>query len=263
MFICAKPIYPAGMSRKKNTFALFRATVSDARGATLAVTARSFYQVWVNGKFVAFGPARTADGYARVDLLPINDFLTDGACEITVAVVGHFCRSLSTTLGESFVQAELVRDGEVLCATGDDFDAFMPPVKVREAMRYSIQRHFMEVWDFRSVRELTCPEYRVSTEVTSDVPRTLPRRAPYAHTEDVLLGGAASGGTLVYDGELEYRTLYRYQINSNEYKDGRFHIIGEFIKENSPSDYLCTKLLRGGIPQEILHKFNKEGGNTT
>ena len=49
------------------------------------------------------------------------------------------------------------------------------------------------------------------------------------------------------DGELEYRTLYRYQINSNEYKDGRFHIIGEFIKENSPSDYLCTKLLRGGI----------------
>ena len=65
------------------------------------------------------------------------------------------------------------------------------------------------------------------------------------------------------DGELEYRTLYRYQINSNEYKDGRFHIIGEFIKENTPSDYLCTKLLRGGIPQEILQKFNKEGGNTT
>ena len=65
------------------------------------------------------------------------------------------------------------------------------------------------------------------------------------------------------DGELEYRTLYRYQINSNEYKDGRFHIIGEFIKENSPSDYLCTKLLRGGIPQEVLHKYNKEGGNTT
>ena len=65
------------------------------------------------------------------------------------------------------------------------------------------------------------------------------------------------------DGELEYRTLYRYQINSNEYKDGRFHIIGEFIKENSPSDYLCTKLLRGGIPQEILQKVNKEGGNTT
>ena len=64
------------------------------------------------------------------------------------------------------------------------------------------------------------------------------------------------------DGELEYRTLYRYKINSNEYKDGRFHIRGEFIKENSPSDYLCTKLLRGGIPQEILHKFN-EGGNTT
>lgn len=57
------------------------------------------------------------------------------------------------------------------------------------------------------------------------------------------------------DGELEYRTLYRYKIHSNEYVDGQFHIVGKFIHENSPSESLCAKLMRGGIPHEILKQF--------
>ena len=60
------------------------------------------------------------------------------------------------------------------------------------------------------------------------------------------------------DGELEYRTLYRYKIDSNEYVDGHFHIVGEFIQENSPSDYLRAKLMRGGIPQELLKRFERK-----
>ena len=63
------------------------------------------------------------------------------------------------------------------------------------------------------------------------------------------------------DGELEYRTLYRYKIHSNEYVDGQFHIVGEFIQENSPSEYLRSKLLRGGIPHELLKRFEREEGS--
>ena len=59
------------------------------------------------------------------------------------------------------------------------------------------------------------------------------------------------------DGELEYRTLYRYAIHSNEYKDGVFSINGEFIKENAISDNLRQKLMRGGVPEELLRKFEK------
>ena len=59
------------------------------------------------------------------------------------------------------------------------------------------------------------------------------------------------------DGELEYRTLYRYKIHSNEYVGGQFHIIGEFVQENSPSEFLRAKLLRGGIPQELLKRFER------
>jgi pilus assembly protein CpaF len=67
------------------------------------------------------------------------------------------------------------------------------------------------------------------------------------------------------DGELEYRTLYRYKIHSNEYVDGKFHIVGEFVQENSPSEFLRAKLMRGGIPQDLLKRFemktDKKGEN--
>ncbi len=61
------------------------------------------------------------------------------------------------------------------------------------------------------------------------------------------------------DGELEYRTLYRYKIFSNEYVDGEFRIQGEFVQENAPSPYLRDKLTRGGIPQELLKRFDMKG----
>lgn len=59
-------------------------------------------------------------------------------------------------------------------------------------------------------------------------------------------------------GSLEYRTLYKYHIRRNAMKDGVFHIEGEFVKENAPSDSLCEKLIRGGVPTETLSKFRKE-----
>ena len=62
------------------------------------------------------------------------------------------------------------------------------------------------------------------------------------------------------DGELEYRTLYRYHIQDNVYIDGRFYIDGKFVKENIPSESLVAKLMRGGIPQEVLERFMKQCG---
>ena len=59
------------------------------------------------------------------------------------------------------------------------------------------------------------------------------------------------------DGELEYRTLYRYHIQDNVYIDGQFYIDGKFVKENPPSQNLIAKLMRGGVPQEILQRFTE------
>lgn len=62
------------------------------------------------------------------------------------------------------------------------------------------------------------------------------------------------------DGELLYRTLWRYKILRNAYVDGKFSIEGEFVKENDPSDSLINKLIRGGIPMPYLDRY-RNGGN--
>ena len=61
---------------------------------------------------------------------------------------------------------------------------------------------------------------------------------------------------VVHDnGELEYRVLYRYKIKRNLYHGGRFTIEGEFVKENTMSEDLREKLLRGGVPGPLLERF--------
>lgn len=53
----------------------------------------------------------------------------------------------------------------------------------------------------------------------------------------------------------EYRVLYRYKIKRNLYHGGRFTIEGEFVKENTMSEDLREKLLRGGVPGPLLERF--------
>lgn len=61
---------------------------------------------------------------------------------------------------------------------------------------------------------------------------------------------------VVHDnGDLEYRVLYRYKIKRNLYHGGKFTIEGEFVKENTMSEDLREKLLRGGVPGPLLERF--------
>ena len=94
MFSKAKPIFPVGKTEETNTLAAFRTTLDDIKGSSILLTASTFYQLWVNGKFVAFGPARTAEGYARVDVFSLDEYAKDGENEIVILVMGYACRSL-------------------------------------------------------------------------------------------------------------------------------------------------------------------------
>ena len=206
LFYQAKPIFPVGKSTEKNTLATFRATVPDLRGTTLSVAAAYFYQVWVNGKFVAFGPARTAKYYARVDRLPLDDYAKDGENEIVIMVQNHHCRALSYIFQKGFLQAELTRGEEVLLATGKDFEAYLPTTRIQKVKRYSVQRHFAEAWNYLDGSALCDPTCRAEVEVIEDAPTPIERRAPYAYYEDLMEVTAASIGTLAPDESRRVRT---------------------------------------------------------
>jgi hypothetical protein len=212
MFQIAKPIFIKGKEHEMNFLAAFRAKINAKENVELRVTGISFYQVLVNGKFVAFGPARTAKGYARVDVLALDDYLTAGENEVVIAVVGYNCRALSTSKQSSYLLAEITADGAVLAATGRDFEGFAPTCKLQKVERYSVQRHFTEVWDFTNETELTAPRFAAEVAVQAVAPKLLPRVVPYAYCEDVLYHSASCTGTLTFDETLKYNeNFYSFQ----------------------------------------------------
>ena len=177
MFLKAVPVFAAGKEKELNYTLLLRDTIESLKGCKLYVTAASFYRLCVNGRFVAFGPARTAGGYARVDELSLGKYHREGGNEITIEVAGYHCRSLSTVKQDSFVVAELRRGDAVLLATGRDFVGYRSAQRVQRVERYSGQRHFGEVYDLAN--ELFCEADLVTLAQIEKTPDYLYRVVPY------------------------------------------------------------------------------------
>ena len=210
MFRTAKPIYVKELSGVMNGFATFAAQVDSLSSAELHICAADLYRVSVNGRFVAAGPARTAKGYARMDRIPLDGLGRKSGNQIIISVLGYGCRSLSTVLQPMFLWAEVVRNGEVLAATGRDFDCFLSDAKKRKCARYSTQRHFVEEWDLR------CSLYgrSVPVAVMENPPQVIERVAPYPFYSPIRLSCASSVGRFEADPSAEIRrNFYSFPLS--------------------------------------------------
>ena len=204
MFKKAYPVFAAGKEKELNYTLLLRGRTESLVGSTLYVTAASFYRLTVNGRFVAFGPARTAAGYARVDKLSLGKYHREGGNEIVIEVAGYACRSLSTVKQDSFVVAELCRGEEVLLATGRDFDGYRSAHRQQKVERYSGQRHFGEIYDYTE-QDPFAKGYRVELEKSKQKLDFLPRVVPYPTYERVSFKEYSSCGTLSYRMPKDFR----------------------------------------------------------
>ena len=222
MFLKAIPVFAEGKETEQNYQLVLRAKVEDLRDTQLKITAFSFYRLTVNGRFVSFGPARAAQGYARVDVLNLNDHHIPGRLnEIVIEVAGYYCQTLSTVKQPSFVVAELTRGDEVLLATGRDFEGYCSCRRCREVERYSKQRHFGEIWDY-TVADPFAESYRVSLTAASNRPSYLARRVPMPTYEVVSASGFASAGHFRYD-ESRPCQENRYSNNEMSPRHGQFY----------------------------------------
>ncbi len=126
----------------------------DLTDATVRITARSLYRLFINGTPVLYGPARTAHGYARVDEASVSDYLRPGENHIAIEVVaygrdypGYNRYSNDCTLEDGLLIAEIVLDGHVALATGrDDFGACTVTARDTESERISHSRECTEVY---------------------------------------------------------------------------------------------------------------------
>lgn len=205
MFQKALPIFPKGKTWEMNTHIVLKATLDSLKNTKIMLSASSFYQLFVNDHFVAFGPCRAAGGYARVDIFSLDRFHNDVGNTIRIEAVGYACRSLSTVYSPSFVCAEVLRGEESILWTGGDFECFLSANYQQKTERYSSQRHFTEVFDARE-KEPFSEEYLAETEIIP-APRFLPRTAPYSAYRDVKTEKAETVGTFTFDPDLPYRKL--------------------------------------------------------
>ena len=210
MFQKAVPVFAAGKERELNTHIVLCGEVASLKDTKILITASSFYQLFVNESFVAFGPCRAAEGYARVDEILLDKYHSENGNTVRIEVAGYACRSYSTVLSDSFVCAEILHNDEVLLCTGEDFECFISPNYLQKVERYSAQRHFSEIYDAR-VKE------SFSTEVsTVSAPQWIERKSPYPIYRNAETDSAATVGTFTFDETLAFKEK-RYSFVPDEY----------------------------------------------
>ena len=146
-FSLASPVWAVGRESEMNLWLSFRAIASGAEKTVLRLTGSSAYNVKVGGEFVAFGPARSAHGFFRVDELDISEYVK-APTVICINVAGYNADSFYHTDQPSFLCAELAEDGNVTAATGKNgFVARIMTEHEQKAQRYASQRTFCEIYN--------------------------------------------------------------------------------------------------------------------
>ena len=77
-FIKAVPVWQKGMDKVMHHNLVFRTVVEGCGSTVINISASNMYQMFVNGKMVAEGPARAGHNYYRVDEIDISEYLSDG-----------------------------------------------------------------------------------------------------------------------------------------------------------------------------------------
>ncbi|MBQ2957605.1 MAG: hypothetical protein IJE08_14240 [Clostridia bacterium] len=193
MFIKAKPVFLEGLDREMNITGVFICELPKAEGtARLRVAAATFYKAYFGGKVISAGPARAAHGHARTDEIMIN--LTEGGT-LRIDVASYYVAAHSCVKHPGFLAAEVVLNDEVIAATGYDFAGFRSLSRVQKVMRFSLQRHFSEV--YRGMDEL---EAWPVAPVEEDM-KFIPRGAPVPCMDEIDAKIIAGRGTCVSDQE--------------------------------------------------------------
>ena len=210
MFKKAIPVFAKDEEKSLNYPLTLCAEVESLKDTTLYLTAFSFYRLYINGRFVCAGPARTARGYARVDEVELDEYNVDEKNSIEIQVAGYNCASISTVRQTSFAVCELRRGDEVLLYTGRDFEGYFDCRRMQKVERYSFQRHFGEIWqvsdkDFRKLSK------KVELVAATNAPKYLPRCVPMPRFETVSADKYATKGRFSFDETLPYRQN-RYSI---------------------------------------------------
>lgn len=198
-FLAAKPVWEEGTETEMNRSLVFFAAVSGGESLTLHIAGHTRYQIFVNNRFVAAGPARAGHGFFRAEEYDLTDRLTAGDNTVAILVAGYNANSFYLTDQPSFLCAELIRDGKILFATGTDrdFSAVVFKGRIRKVQRYSFQRPFTEAYELRTGGINAAAGDKRIRLVPTEPKRFITRSSPYCENRELPAQRIVSKGTAV------------------------------------------------------------------
>ena len=145
----AIPIWVGGAENEMHYRAQFKARFDYQNNASVnvALATSGIYNLYVNGVFLAYGPARAGKGHFRLDNLDITDFLVKGENVVVIEVCGYNSTGFYIQKQSSFLVAEIIVGDTVVCFTGKDFTVRKNPYYIQKSQRYSYQRPMVEAYN--------------------------------------------------------------------------------------------------------------------
>ena len=202
-FRSAVPVWLAGLETEMNITCGFCAAVPKCEtDAILRIAAASLYHLYINGKFVCYGPVRAAHGYHRVDAIRIDGLLDQEVNHIAIEVYNSYVGAYSLIKAPAFLQAELEVSGEIAVFTSAEntgFTGLQLNQRIRKMQRYNSQRAFTESYRLTPGdnlwRQGNFSFAQPQTLIETDVRKLLPRGLPMHHYTYIPTA-AVAGGTV-------------------------------------------------------------------
>ena len=246
----AKGIWTVEKKDEMNVTCVFKTQISKGE-YDLRITAANVYQVIINGELFAYGPARAAHGYARIDEYKVR---VEKETDILIVVAGYKCFSFCNLNQDPFLQAEILSSGEVIRATGvnGDFTCRVLTEKLQKVARYSYQRAFTESYAFsRSVSDTYLQNEESSEVYELESKKYMPRGVSYpiytkANSSEIEIGEYTVNEGMKFVPQdsrvLESKTIGVYPLETLESKP--FEYLAKL--EYHPSKDLKKKNLTAG-----------------
>lgn len=137
----------------KNDELCFAFKIKKSDDVKMHLVGRDVFNVYVNGEFVLYGPARAAHDYLRVEKLDITKYLTQEENVIVIDVVSNFVPMLSHACEPPIVGADIFVNGEKAFDIFD-FTCHEMTDRIIKVERFSDMRGFIEYYkmDFDRTR---------------------------------------------------------------------------------------------------------------
>ena len=202
-FDYAKPVWINNDIESKNVHLMLYAEVEKNGAKQLRIATSEFYQLFINGEFKAYGPARAGRGYLRVDKIEIGESLDSENNIIEIILFSYGVDCYSNINQEPFVSCEITNKDKCVCATGtNSFLLYRLTNYVQNISKYSLQRGFVESYIINDERLPVLTEIKICGEK-----KYIARDVPYPVYERLYPVGFIYSGVFRVEKKEKYKML--------------------------------------------------------